>query len=109
MRFGRGRALSLLFPMLLLALPQHLSAMTRSVLLLASAIPLHVLGLLLVLPAFISRHETLVRTALATLFSLDPVCCTGDQPPSFANAGMVLTLTVGLGAFAAIHIWGARP
>jgi len=98
----------LLFPMLLLALPLHLSAMTRSVLLLAVGIPLHVLGLLLVLPAFIRMVERLSGPLLAALFGLDPVLLHRRISRHLSRtAGMVLTLTVGLGAYAAIHIWGA--
>ena len=98
----------LLFPMLLLALPLHLSAMTRSVLLLTVGIPLHLVGLVLVLPAFIRMVERLSGPLLAALFGLDPVLLHRRISRHLSwTAGMVLTLTVGLGAYAAIHIWGA--
>jgi ABC-type lipoprotein release transport system permease subunit len=99
---------ALLFPMLVFALPLHISAMTRSVLMLTVGIPLHVIGLLLFLPTFVRAVERLTGPALAAALGLDPVLLHRRISRQLSRTvGMVLTLTVGLGSFAAIHIWGA--
>ncbi|MDX9868699.1 MAG: ABC transporter permease, partial [Kiritimatiellia bacterium] len=100
--------LALLFPMLLFVLPLPLTALCRSVLLLTVGIPLHLLGLVLVLPGFIRATERLGGPVVSALLALDPVLLhrriSRDIP---RTAGMAITLTVGLGSFAAIHIWGS--
>jgi putative ABC transport system permease protein len=98
----------LLFPMLVFALPMHISAMTRSVLMLTVGIPLHILGLLLFLPTFVRAIERLTGPVLAAVFGLDPILLHRRISRHLARTvGMALTLAVGLGSFAAIHIWGA--
>ena len=68
----------LLFPMLVLVLPMPITAMTRSVLLLALGLPLHVLGLLLVLPSFVSLMERVAAPAVsARCWRLIRTCCGG--------------------------------
>ena len=97
----------LLFPMLVLVLPMSITAMTRSVLLLALGLPLHVLGLLLVLPSFVSLMERAAAPAVSAMLALDPHLLRRRISRHFSRtAGMVLTLAVGLGAFVSIHIWG---
>jgi putative ABC transport system permease protein len=97
----------LLFPMLVLVLPMPITAMTRSVLLLALGLPLHVLGLLLVLPSFVSLMERAAAPAVSAMLALDPHLLRRRISRHFSRtAGMVLTLAVGLGAFVSIHIWG---
>ena len=98
----------LLFPMLVFAMPLHISAMARSVLMLTVGIPLHITGLLLFLPAFVRMVERLTGPALAAALGLDPVLMHRRISRQLSRTvGTALTLTVGLGGFAAIHIWGA--
>jgi putative ABC transport system permease protein len=98
----------LLFPMLVFALPMHMSAMTRSVLMLTVGIPSHVAGLILFLPTFVRVVERLTGPVFAAVFGLDPVLLHRRISRHLSRtAGMALTLAVGLGSFAAIHIWGA--
>jgi len=97
----------LLFPMLALAFPMHISAMTRSVLLLVVGIPLHVAGLLMFLPFFVKGMERLTGPAVSAALGLDPRLLHRRVSRNFSRTGgMVITLAVGLGAFSAIHIWG---
>ena len=97
----------LLFPMLILALPLPLSAMARSLLLLFAGLPLHGIGLILVLPAFIRLLERLATPPVAGLLRLDARLLRRRSSRHYPRtAGMMLTLAVGLGSFAAIHIWG---
>ena len=97
----------LLFPMLLLALPLHISPMTRSVLLLAAGIPLHLIGLVLCLPFYIRGMERLSGPTVSAMLGLDPRLLHRRISRHYARtAGMVITLAVGLGSFSAIHIWG---
>ena len=98
---------ALLFPMLLLALPLPLSPLARSLLLLTLGLPLHGLGLILVLPALIRLLERLATPAAAALLRLDARLLRRRSSRHYPRtAGMMLTLAVGLGSFAAIHIWG---
>ena len=97
----------LLFPMLVFVCPLHISAMTRSVLLLSVGLPLHVTGLLMVLPFFVQLMERAVSPAVSALLGLDPHLLRRRISSHFSRtAGMVITLAIGLGAFASIHIWG---
>ena len=97
----------LLFPMLVFVLPLHISAMTRSVLLLTLGLPLHVIGLLLVLPFFVQLMERSISPLVSALLGLDPHLLRRRISAHFSRtAGMVITLGIGLGAFASIHIWG---
>lgn len=99
--------LALLFPMLILAFPLHISAMVRSVLLLAVGIPMHVAGLLLFLPFFVRLVERATGPAISAALGLDPHLLHRRVSRNFSRtAGMVVTLAVGLGSYAAIHIWG---
>jgi len=98
---------ALLFPMLILAFPLHISAMTRSVLLLAVGIPMHVAGLLLFLPFFVRIVERVAGPAISAVLGLDPHLLRRRVSRNFSRtAGMVITLAVGLGSYAATHIWG---
>ena len=98
---------ALLFPMLALAFPLHISAMTRSVLLLAVGIPMHVAGLLLFLPFFVRLVERVTGPAISAALGLDPHLLRRRVSRNFSRtAGMVITLAVGLGSYSAIHIWG---
>lgn len=97
----------LLFPMLVFVLPMHITAMTRSVLLLTLGLPLHVIGLLLVLPFFVQLMERVASPAVSAALGLDPHLLRRRISRHFSRtAGMVITLVIGLGAFASIHIWG---
>lgn len=97
----------LLFPMLVFVLPMHITAMARSVLLLTLGLPLHVLGLFLVLPAFVQLMERAASPAVSAALRLDPHLLRHRISRHFSRtAGMVITLAIGLGAFASIHIWG---
>lgn len=99
---------ALLFPMLVFVLPMHITAMTRSVLLLAVGIPMHVTGLLLVLPFFVRLMERAASPAVSAALGLDPHLLRRRISRHFARtAGMVITLAIGLGAYASIHIWGS--
>jgi hypothetical protein len=106
---SRKRALLgfiLLFPMLVFALPMHIPAMTRSVLLLTAGIPLHIIGLLLFLPFFVRLVERLACPAVSAALGLDPRLLHRRISRHFSRtAGMVITLAIGLGSFSAIHIW----
>ena len=110
-RISGGRAaigFVLLFPMLILALPLHISAMLRSVLLLTVGMPLHLIGLLLCLPFFVRLVERGVTPAASAMLGLDPrILHRRISRHAGRTAGMVLTLAVGLGSYVAIHIWGA--
>ena len=98
---------ALLFPMLVFVLPMHITAMARSVLLLTLGLPMHVLGLLLVLPAFVQLMERAALPAVSAALRLDPHMLRRRISRSFSRtAGMVITLAIGLGAFVSIHIWG---
>ena len=99
--------LAMLFPMLALALPLPLTAMARSVLLLTVGLPLHGIGLVLVLPAVIRLLERVAVPPAAALLRLDARLLRRRSSRHYPRtAGMMLTLAVGLGSFAAIHIWG---
>ncbi len=108
--FSRKRTLLgfiLLFPMLALVCPMPVTALTRSVLLLVLGLPLHVLGLLLVLPGFVRLMERAAAPAVSVALGLDPHLLRRRISRHFSRtAGMVITLAIGLGAFVAIHIWG---
>ena len=98
----------LLFPMLVFALPLHVAAMTRSVLLLTVGLPLHFLGLFLFLPFFVRLIERATGPAVSAMLGLEPRLLQRRISRHFSRtAGMVITLAVGLGSFASIHIWGA--
>jgi len=97
----------LLFPMLVFVLPMHISAMTRSVLLLTVGMPLHIIGLLLFLPFFVRLVERLACPAVSAVLGLDPRLLHRRISRHFSRtAGMVITLAIGLGSYSAIHIWG---
>ncbi len=97
----------LLFPMLVFVLPMHMTAMVRSVLLLTVGMPLHIIGLLLFLPFFVRLVERLTCPAVSGLLGLDPHLLHRRISRHFSRtAGMVITLSIGLGSFSAIHIWG---
>jgi len=97
----------LLFPMLVLVLPMHITAMMRSVLLLAVGIPLHVFGLFLFMPFFVRTVERWTGPLLSRALCLDATLLHRRISRHFSRtAGMVITLAVGLGSYAAIHIWG---
>lgn len=97
----------LLFPMLVLVLPMHISAMARSVLLLALGLPMHVAGLLLVLPFFVQLMERAASPVVSAALGLDPHLLRRRISRHFPRtAGMAITLAVGLGSFVSIHIWG---
>lgn len=99
---------ALLFPMLLLVLPLPISAMARSVLLLTVGLPLHVMGLLLSLPFFVRLVDRYTAPAVSAALRLDVRLLRQRISLHVSRtAGMVLTLAVGLGSYAAIHIWGA--
>ena len=99
--------LAMLFPMLALALPLPLTAMARSVLLLTVGLPLHGIGLVLVMPAMIRLLERAVVPSAAALLRLDARLLRRRSSRHYPRTtGMMLTLVVGLGSFAAIHIWG---
>ena len=98
---------ALLFPMLVFVLPMPITAMARSVLLLTLGLPLHVIGLLLVLPFFVQLMERAASPAVSAMLGLDPHLLRRRISRHFSRtAGMVITLAIGLGAFASIHIWG---
>lgn len=98
----------LLFPMLVLAYPLHISAMLRSVLILCVGIPLHIFGLLLFMPEFIRLCERFLGPPMAALLQLDHKLLQRRLSRHvWRTVGMALTLAVGLGSFSAIHIWGA--
>jgi hypothetical protein len=70
-------------------------------------LPLHVIGLLLVLPFFVQLMERCGSPLVSAVLGLDPHLLRRRISTHFARtAGMVITLGIGLGAFASIHIWG---
>lgn len=98
----------LLFPMLILAYPLHITAMLRSVLILCVGIPLHIFGLLLFMPEFIRIFERFLGPWMAAVLRLDRTLLQRRLSRHvWRTVGMALTLAVGLGSFSAIHIWGA--
>ena len=97
----------LLFPMLVFVLPMPTTAMTRSVLLLTLGLPLHVIGLLLMLPAFVQLMERTFSPVMSAVLGLDPHLLRRRISRHFPRTvGMVITLAIGLGTFTSIHIWG---
>ncbi|MFO7936767.1 MAG: ABC transporter permease [Kiritimatiellia bacterium] len=98
----------MLFPMLVLALPIPIEPITRSLLMLLVGIPMHITGILLILPAFIRLSEKLFVPAASVLLGIFPCLIRHRISANISHTtGMVLTLAVGLGTFTAIHIWGS--
>ena len=98
----------LLMPLLIFALPLPFSALWRNILMLAVGLPVHCIGLWLVLPGVVSMVERLAVAPLGLLLGLDRrLLMRRDGRHAARVAGMVLTLAVGLGSFVAIHVWGS--
>jgi len=98
----------MMFPMLALALPLDISPMSRSIIMLMVGIPIHIIGMIFVLPAFIRVTEMIFVPAIARVLKLDSSLIRHRLSGNITQTtGMVLTLAVGLGTFTAIHIWGS--
>lgn len=98
----------LLIPLILAALPLTYPVMIRGLLLFFVGLPCHFYGLKLILPFLL--------TLSAKCFSKPLSVCAGVHTVLVSNlfrqhrnlaSRMAFTLTVGLGAFIAVHIWGA--
>lgn len=100
--------LLLLLPLPLLGLLPGIPAAARSPLLILLGVPLFACGTLLLLHAVMRLTEHLFLRPLAWLLHLHPTLLARrlSRDPS-RSRGLVLTLALGLGAFIAIHIWGA--
>ena len=80
----------------------------RSAWFLVVGLPLAVVGLLLLVKPLLVLTESWTAPLFGRVFALRPELLTGSLTRAASrNARMVLTLTTGLGAFFAIHIWGA--
>lgn len=93
---------------LLLVQPLPISATAVSVLILGIGIPLHIYGLILFIPLLMRAVESFATPLLSKIFQLDVRILQRRIMRHFSlYAGMVITLAIGLGAYTAIHIWGA--
>ncbi len=80
----------------------------RSAWFLLVGLPLAVAGLILLTKPLLYGVERLLARPVGALFKLRAELLRGSVTRALdRNAQMVLTLTAGLGAFCAIHIWGA--
>lgn len=80
----------------------------RSAYLLCVGLPLHIMGIRLILPALMRGVRKLCLPLCASLLRLRPELIAAiTQRDATHSARMAITLTIGLGSFFAIHIWGA--
>lgn len=80
----------------------------RSAWFLVIGLPLAITGLILLVKPMMQACERLLSRPLGALFGLRPEILRGSLTRAAnRNARMALTLMTGLGAFFAIHIWGA--
>ena len=99
--------LALLLPIALLALPFDFPPKLRSILMIAVGLPAFVAGSVLCLHPLMRLVETLFLTPIGRLLRLDSRLLSRrvSRAPGRA-AGTIMTISLGLGAFIAIHIWG---
>ncbi len=101
-------ALGCLLPILLTLVRFTANPMMRSGWFLCVGLPLAVTGLLFIVKPLLRLTETLLSPIIAYTFRLKSSLLRGVLTRATdRNAHMVITLTAGLGAFFAIHIWGA--
>ncbi len=86
---------------LLLLLPFHCSAMTRSLLILFVGLPFHIYGLLKITPLVIRLADALASRVISPLLTQ----AAGRSPQR--TLALIITVTAGLGSYCAIQIWGA--
>ena len=101
-------ALLVLLPVLVTLIRFSPSPWVRSAWFLLVGLPLAIIGLLALAKPVLSLSEWLLARPLARLLGLHEALLRGSLTRAAArHSRMVLTLTAGLGAFFAIHIWGA--
>ncbi len=108
---GIGQTLfgvALLMPLVVAAMPFNYPVAVRGALLFLVGVPCHFMGLKRLMPAILRLAAWLGRGVLGRLCGIHPRMI---QHLFTAHADlasrMAFTLTVGLGAFVAVHIWGA--
>ena len=100
--------LLLLLPMALIGLLPAIPNSARTPLLLLLGVPLFAAGVILSLHALMRLSELLFLRPLARLLALSPPLLSRRLSRDPARArGTILTLSLGLGGFIAVHIWGS--
>ena len=107
--FLRGLgAFALTLPVLFTLVPFSPNPLWRSAWFLLVGLPLAIWGLIALTRPLLALCETVLARPLGACLGLAPALLRGVLTRSAdRNARMALTLTAGLGAFFAIHIWGA--
>ena len=101
-------AIALLLPVLATPFVFHGKPFLRSGFFLLVGLPLAIAGLLRIVRPLLWLCERLFARPIATLLALRPELLRGALTRfSERNARMAITLATGLGAFFAIHLWGA--
>ncbi len=101
-------AVALLLPVLFTLVRFSPSPWVRSAWFLLVGLPAATAGLLLLVKPLLAACEALLARPVGVLLGLRPALIRGLLTRAASrNARMVLTLTAGLGAYFAIHIWGA--
>lgn len=101
-------ALAALLPVLGTLIPFSPNPWVRSAWFLVVGLPLAVWGLMALTRPIMALCERFLAVPLGALLRLNPALLRGALTRAAdRNARMALTLTAGLGAFFAIHIWGA--
>ena len=101
-------ALVALFPVLGTLIPFSSNPWVRSAWFLVVGLPLAIWGLMALTRPIMALCERFLAVPLGALLRLNPALLRGALTRAAdRNARMALTLTAGLGAFFAIHIWGA--
>lgn len=99
---------ALLLPALLTAFQPIRSPTALSLGFLLIALPCFVWGLLRMTPALLTLCERMLAPPLGAVLGLRSALLRGSLTRALRRNGrMALTLTAGLGAFFAVHIWGA--
>ncbi len=103
-----GIAVMCLLPILFTLVPFSPQPWVRSAWFLLVGLPAAVAGLILLAKPLVCGLEVLLARPFGKCLGLRPELLHGTLTRSLnRNVRMVLTLTTGLGAFCAIHIWGA--
>ena len=98
---------ALLIPLVVLSLPFAISPTLRSVLMIALGLPAYVAGSVLCLHPLMRLVEFLFLIPIGKLLNLDPRILSRRLSRAPGRAiGTIMTLSLGLGAFMSIHIWG---
>ena len=99
--------LALLIPLVVLSLPFDISPTLRSTLMIALGLPAYVAGSVLCLHPLMRLVEVIFLIPIGKLLNLDPRILSRRLSRAPGRAiGTIMTLSLGLGAFMSIHIWG---